>query len=141
MTNAHFVATLSDGTTATEHHGEWQIIPGQRKPWVRLIEKLATEEKHLTSLRLNIDGRTIHLPRPGNNRFESHPPLYYSLCYRFEADDILGDTKERHFIDIAAHYGDFAVHSIHDLTDGKTSWICVTGPEALAPSPKPREAA
>lgn len=140
MTNAHWIATVSDGTTATEHTGEWKIIPGKRKPWVRLVEKLAADGNHLTSLRLCINGRVIHLPRPGNNRFASRPPLYYSLCYHAEIDDIFGTPVERHFVDLAAHYDDFAVHYIQDASEGTTSWITVTGPDALAPSPRERGA-
>ncbi len=30
LTNAHFVATLSDETAAAKHHRDWQIIPGKQ---------------------------------------------------------------------------------------------------------------
>jgi len=133
--NAYWVATLSDGTTAVENLGEWGIIPGQRKPWVRLCEKLATEGKYITSLRLRIGERTIHLPRI-ENKFPSKAPSYYSLCYHLEVDDVLGGMKEKYFIDLAAHYDDFAVHYIQDTTEGNNSWITVTDNKALAPSPK-----
>lgn len=135
MKAAHWVATLSNGTTVTEEEGDFKIIPGERKPWVRLVEKLATDGHYLTSLRLQIGKRTIHLPRPQNNKFESLPPLYYSLCYRMELDDILGNKKQKLFVDLAAHYETFAVHYIQDITEGNNSWICVTDNQALAPSP------
>lgn len=132
---AYWIATLSDGTTAIEYQGEWDLIPGQRKPWVRLIDQLQAEGKFITSLRLRVGKRTIHLPKP-SSRFESYCPLYYSLCYQADLDDALGSPVETHYVDLAAHFENFAVHYIQDITHGNTSWITVTAPDALAPSPR-----
>lgn len=137
---AQFVATLSDGTTAVEESGAWITNAGERKPWVRLTQFAGSSGLHLTSLRLNIDGRTIHLPRENFNRFELEglTPTYYSLSYKLEVDDVAtGNFSEKYFIDLAAHFDDLAVHYIQDTTVGNNSWIVVTtGDKPLAPSPR-----
>lgn len=137
---ARFVATLSDGSTAVEESGEWVTRYGERKPWVRLIQFVAKNGLHLTSLRLNIDGRTIHLPREKFDRFslEGMTPNFYSLNYHLEVDDInAGGGKQTHFVDLAAHFDDFSVHYIQDISQGSNSWIVVTkGDQPLVPSPR-----
>jgi hypothetical protein len=127
-----WIATLSDGTTAAEHTGNWTLIPGERKPWIRLCKYAAQNGLTITSLRLNFRGRTIHLPRSNFDRFDmnatSRSPLYYSLAYHVELDMTDGDLdNQTRFIDIAAHYPDeIAVHYIQDTTDGNNSWVVVT---------------
>ncbi len=140
---AHFVATLSDGTTAVEESGEWVTKYGERKPWVRLTRFAAKNGLHLTSLRLNIGGRTIHMPREKFDRFglDGEAPLYYSLSYHLEVDDaMMGQGKQSHFIALAAHYDDFTVHHIQDTSLGNNSWIVVTKGEGdpIVPSPRKR---
>ena len=139
--NGHWVATLSDGTTAVEKQGTWTLNPGERLPWIRLTEFAADNDLHLTSLRLNFNGRTIHMPREKFTKFSMEEraiaPEYYSVQYHLEVDDMLsGSPTQTNFIDLAAHYKDFAVHYIQDATDGKDSWIVVTDPDSLAPSPR-----
>jgi hypothetical protein len=137
-----WIATLSDGTTAVEHSGEWQIIPGQRKPWVRFCEFAAKNKLHLTSLRLNFKGRTIHMPRSKFDRFDmnvrNRAPLSYSLQYHIEAEmDELGAVSQQEFIDLASHYGDFTVHYVQELGVGNNSWVIVTDDDQpLAESPR-----
>ena len=133
--NVKWIATLSDGATAVEHKGEYKIIPGERKPWVRLCRNLASEGKWITSLRVQIGKKTVHLPRI-EGKFKTRPPKYYSLCYHMELDDIFGTPKEKHFIDLSAHYGDFAVHYIQDITEGNNAWVTVTDNDAVEPSPE-----
>lgn len=136
----HFVATLSDGTTAVEKQGQWTINPGERLPWVRLTHFAADNGLHLTSLRLNILGRTIHMPREKFEKFglESMPPTHYSVQYHLEVVDLMGTNENTHFIDLAAHYDDFIVHYVQDAGDGNTSWVVVTPStqERLAESPR-----
>lgn len=138
--NARFVATLSDGTTAVEESGEWTTNFGERKPWVRLTQFAAKNGLHLTSLRLNIDGRTIHMPRDKFAQFsvEGEAPDYYSLSYHLEVDDAMsGGHSQTHFVDLAAHFGDDAVHYIQDITLGNKAWIVFSkGDKPLAPSPR-----
>ena len=138
---AQFVATLSDGTTAVEESGEWVTRYGERKPWVRLTQFAAREGLHLTSLRLNIAGRTIHMPREKFDRFglEGETPLYYSLSYHLEVDDaMMGQGKQSHFVALAAHFDEFTVNYIQDVSLANTSWIVVTKGEGspLVPSPR-----
>lgn len=145
MTDAEevrWIATLSDGTTAVEHTGEYKIVPGERKPWVRLTQFLAEEDLHLTSLRLNFRGRTIHMPRQNFDRFSlgklSVAPSFYSLQYILEADiSNGGELVETPFVDLIAHYDDFQVHHIQELKDGNTSWV-VTTKNLLPMAPTPR---
>lgn len=137
----HWVATLSDGTTAVEKQGQWTMNPGERLPWVRLTHFAADNDLHLTSLRLNLMGRTVHMPREKFIKFSmadrSKAPKYYSLQYHLEVDDLMsGSENSTTFIDLAAHYDDFAVHYIQDASEGNDSWIVVTDTEALAPSPR-----
>lgn len=65
------------------------------------------------------------------------PPIYYSLQYHHEAEMTLGGQVEQEwvYVDMAAHYPDFAVHFIQDVTNGDNSWIVVTDPDAMAPTP------
>lgn len=136
-----WVATLSDGTTAVEHSGQYQIIPGERKPWIRLTQFLVENDLHLTSLRLNFRGRTIHMPRATFDRFglgeKNCAPSFYSLQYLIEGE--LGDDgtlEQTTFIDLVAHYDELQVHYIQDITDGNTSWVVVTeGLRTMAPTP------
>ena len=135
-----WIATLSDGSTAVEHRGEYQIVEGERKPWIRLCEFAANNGFHLTSLRLNFRGRTIHLPRATFDKFKMNEtnvaPDFYSFQYHIEVDDILGDMDTTEFVDLAAHYGELTVHYVQDVTDGNTAWVIVTtGDTPLAPSP------
>lgn len=141
--DVRWVATLSDGSTAVEHSGEYQIVPGERKPWVRLCEFAAENDLHLTSLRLNYKGRTVHMPRPKFDRFDfnenNRAPLSYSLQYHLEGemnDD--GSFSQVHFIDLAAHYEQLTVHFIQEL-GGSNSWVLVTeGDVPLAETPRSR---
>ena len=139
--NAHFVATLSDGSTAVEESGEWTTKYGERKPWVRLTQFAGKNGLHLTSLRLNIGGRTIHMPREKFDRFglEGKTPNYYSLAYHLEVDNaMVGQGEQAHFVALAAHYDDFTVHLIQDTGQGNTSWVVVTDGEGdpIVPSPR-----
>jgi hypothetical protein len=141
MDDFRWIATLSNGETAVEHSGEWQIKPGTRKPWVRLCEFCTDNNLKLTSLRLWFRGKTIHMPRDKFDKFSMNdtalPPNHYSLQYHIEADDILSGVKQDTFIDLAAHYEDFIVHYIQDVSEGSNSWMVVTRPhQRLAASPK-----
>lgn len=143
MANAEvtWVATLSDGSTVAEHTGEYQHIPGERTPWVRLTQFAAKNKLYITSLRLNFRGRTIHMPRPNFGRFGlnkvSRAPLFYSLNYMVEGemsgDELIHQTT---FVSLVAHYSDFDVHYIQDTEEGNNSWVLVTeGYNPAAPSP------
>lgn len=142
-----WVATLSDGSTAVEHVGEYKIIPGEKKPWVRLVRFAGENGLHLTSLRLNSRGRTIHMPRSAFDKFgavgeKSSDPLFYSLNYIIEGtiDANGGTLKQENFIDLIAHYPKFDLHYIQDIDKGNTSWLAVTeGYVPNAPSPLPKE--
>lgn len=143
---AHWVVTLSNGETAVEHTGNWSEIPGERKPWVRLCNYAGKNGYHLTSLRLNIDGKTIHLPKERLSRFvfgegKEVAPISYSLSYIIEAE-MGGDGSfgaEKKFVDLTSHFEDFEVHYVHDITDNNVSWVAVTrGSKAMAESPRRR---
>lgn len=143
---ATWVATLSDGRTLTER--DFQVEPGQRKPWVQLTELLVQNSNTLTSLRLNFKGRTIHMPRSNFGQFDyndiNRAPLSYSLCYHLEGDMTFGEEgelmKQTHYIELAAHYEGFMVRYIQDITDGNNSWVVVTDEtRALAETPRRRD--
>jgi len=129
MKDAYWVATLSDGTTAVEHRGKFKVIRGERKPWVRLIKNL--KGRKITSLRLRIGKRTIHAPKEG--KWQCKQPEYYSLCYHVEVEDVLSKGKETHFIDLGAHYDNFTVHYIQDITQKNNSWVTVTDKDCYTP--------
>lgn len=135
MSNQKWIVTLSDGSVLHEGEGEYTIIPGERKPFVRLVEKLKQEGKSIHSLSVDVDGKVTHLPGFGPGPFATKKPSYFSLCYRYEADQILGNMKEKHLVDIGAHYDTFAVHYIHDITNGLESWVTITDNEAPLKSP------
>lgn len=139
-----WIATLSDGSTVAEK--DMSFEPGQRKPWVQLTEKLGRDGQDLTSLRLNYKGRTIHMPRTTFDRFDyngiSRAPHFYSLCYHAEGtmDLSSGLLKQTDFIELCAHYGDFSVRFIQDVSEGANSWVVVTDDvQAMAETPRRRE--
>lgn len=138
--DATWVATLSNGETAVEESGKWTINPGEPLPWVRLCYFLADNDLHLTSLRLNIKGRTIHLPRANFDKFElnSKTPNYYSLSYKMEVtmDMSGGPVEQQVFVDLAAHYDQFAVHYIQNATIGNESWVVITDNQAISTTPR-----
>src|SRR6476469_8851193 len=140
-----WVATLSDGSTVTEHTGDFKILEGERKPWIRLCRFLGSNHLWLTSLRFNYRGLTIHMPRTKLDKFGMEnrvkPPLYYALQYHHEAEMTMGGAvqEEWSYVDLAAHYQDFAVHYIQDATNGDNSWIVVTDPDAIAPTPRNKD--
>jgi hypothetical protein len=113
---------------------------------VKLCDLLAQKKLYLTSLRLNIDGKTIHLPRDNFGRFDMNEktlaPNYYSLQYHAEAElDEAGENffNQVEFIDLAAHYDGYAVHYIHDITEANNSWVIVTdGTKRMATTPDKR---
>jgi hypothetical protein len=137
--NGAWIATLSNGNTIVEHEGEFSLRTGELTPWVRLTHFLIENDLYLTSLKLNFRGRTIQLPSTKFDRFnlETKKPDYYSLQYHIEAVQELGagPFEQVLFVDLAAHYPDFAVHFIQDVTNGNDSWVVITDPEALAPTP------
>lgn len=141
MTDAdvRWVATLSNGDTAVEHVGEYKVEEGKRLPWVRLTKFAAENGLHLTSLRLNFRGRTIHMPRMNFDRFslndKSIAPIFYSLQYILEGD-VMGGMDPTYFVDLVAHYPKFDVHYIQDVTDGNNSWVTVTE-DFSPPAPSP----
>lgn len=139
---ATWVATLSDGDTAVERVFPFDEREGERTPWVRLCNYASEEGLFLTSLRLNYNGRTIHMPRDNFNKFGydglTLTPTHYSLSYHIEGDLRLDGTpmEQSLFVDMAAHYEEFTVHFIQGITNGN-SWVTVTsGDKPLAPSPK-----
>jgi hypothetical protein len=136
-----WVATLSDGSTAVEHEGEYTEVPGERKPWVRLVQFAGTNDLHLTSLRINFRGRTVHMPRSKFERFgyEAVAPLSYSVQYHAEVEmDTEGVLKNQsRYIDLAAHFPQYSVHYIQDIEDGNNSWVLITQNDTpLAESPR-----
>lgn len=137
-TDARWIATLSDGSTIVENTEDWSIKPGEPLPWVRLCHFTADNNLHLTSLRLNYKGRTIHLPRAKFDKFglDAISPLYYSLAYKVEAEMNLGGgaIDQTLFVDLVAHYQDFEAHYIQNVTTGNESWVVVT--ENLVPLAK-----
>lgn len=133
MADAYWIVTTSDGDTYVEGK-DFPVVAGERKPWVQLVERLETGGSFITSMRLHIDKRTVVLPTI-NGKFGGYPPRYYSLCYHAHVDDVFGDKSQKDYVDVAAHYENFAVHYICDTSDGNTSWVTVTDPEAMAPSP------
>lgn len=114
-----WIASLSDGTTANEHHGDYTVIDGERKPFVRLCNFLLREKLHLTSLRYNANGTTYHAPKLDQrwNKGGIHP-TGYSLEYVAEIEeDVSGVRSQALYVDIAAIYSDISVHTIIEIGD------------------------
>jgi hypothetical protein len=137
MGNARWVATLSNGTVAVEKEGEFIIVEGERKPWFKLLQKLKSDGLWLTSLRLNIDGRKVHLPSINGGKFDSKPPLFYSISYQLDIEinggidrDEEGSVIQSHYIWLSAHYDNFIVSFINGLDDENNSWISITDPNS-----------
>lgn len=143
---ATWVATVNNGQTLTER--DFNLEPGQRKPWVQLTQLLGREGLYLTSLRLNYKGRTLHMPRTNFPKFGyediSRAPLFYSLVYHVEGDMQFDNDvpfmEQTNFIELAAHYDGFMVRYIQDTTDGNNAWIVVSDDiRAVAETPRRKE--
>jgi hypothetical protein len=108
---------------------------------------LGDNDLTLTSLRLNFNGRTVHMPRPGFDKFgyadSTREPLFYSLSYHVEAEMDMGGglLEQTLFMDLAAHYpNDMTVHYVQDVTGANNGWVVVTeGHQALATTPRKRD--
>lgn len=136
-----WVATLSNGDKAVEYSGEYQIVPGERKPWVRLTQFLVEKDLSLVSLELDVEGKKVSLPATDFNRFGlgdfNYIPLHYSLQYHIEGEfDQTGIFTQANYVDIVAHYQDFAVHYIQNLNGGDAYITVTQGFEPMAPTPK-----
>ncbi len=111
-----FVATLSNGTTVAEHHGDYTVIAGERKPFVRLCTFVAENGLYLTSLRYNANSTVYHAPKL-DQRWEKgglHPDRY-GIEYIVELEEGPQGREECHYVDVAAYYGDMSVHTIIEL--------------------------
>lgn len=133
-----WVATLSDGTQEWEHEGEYEVLPGERLPWVRLTENLRDRDQHLVSLDLVIDGKWIHLPSREWSQFSTGKillPIFYSLSYIVESEILMGIQHSESYIDVVAHFENFQVHLIVNAEDEET-WIQVSEDfNPMAPTP------
>jgi hypothetical protein len=137
-----WVATLSDGATVTEHEGNFTVRPGDKSPWRRLCEWTAERGLHLTSVRIQVGGQTVHLPRL-NNRFCGSVPYRYSMaCRRLDSLRVeaggRADGKvemEDFHLDFAAHFKGFSVHVLVDLN--RNAWVEVLPDEAMCAAPGP----
>lgn len=135
-----WVATLSDGTTKREHEGEYAIVPGERKPWVRLTRFLNDSGLHLTGLTLKFRDREVHMPEDQFQKLSMNgakivAPTSYSLQYMMEKE-LYGGQAETYFVDLIAHYPEFEVHLVQNVSSGNESWVTVTqGFQSMAQTP------
>jgi len=135
-----WAATLSSGEEAVEEIGEWTVRPNERSPWVRLTQFTAQEGLHLVSLRVKVGNRIVNMPSLKPDKFpylKDIKPLFYSLNYYLEVDEVFGANKESHYVDLVSHYQDFVVHFIQNTNTEEEGWIVITdtAEPPLAPSP------
>jgi hypothetical protein len=95
----HWIAGLSNGETAHEGKGNFQIIEGELSPWQRLLRHIETNSLRITSLSLGTDdGRRWNLPSAGKNpkfhAFATAPrPTAYRM-FRSAAMDVMDGSGE-----------------------------------------------
>lgn len=130
MSKVSFLAQLSNGQTVRENTEEYEVRPGERKPWVRFVEYLEKSNLTIQNLALVSGDQVLHLPMADKEK----GPKFYSLQY-ITTLEISDKTEVCNLVDVAAHYDDFELHLIQDL-DGNGGYVEITkGTEALAPSP------
>ena len=104
-----WIALLSDSSKVEEGEGDYQVIPGGRKPWIRLINDLDEKGLYLTGLGYQVDDYTT---------WASSGADFYSLQYNSVAR--VGTVLEVfHYVDFAAHFGEISKHTIRNLEDKK----------------------
>lgn len=119
-----WVATLSDGTVATEHQGDYKIIEGAPKPWARLCAYLGQNKLHITSLRYNANGKTYHLPRADVrwNKGGQHPE-YYAVEHVMEREESNDGVSVSEFVDVMACYANFTTNIIIEIGGEQMTWM------------------
>lgn len=68
MHTVFWQVSLSNGEIFFEDKGEFEIIPGENSPWLRLCHYIDTNKLDITNLALYTkDGRIFNLPSAGKN--------------------------------------------------------------------------
>jgi len=99
MDTLYFKAGLSNGETAIEGKGRFEVIPGELSPINRLYEYIADEGLTITSLSIvTPEGHEFHAPSaskaPRFHAFgDAQKPLSYQI-YRKAGGDVVGDNTE-----------------------------------------------
>lgn len=106
-----------------EGTGEFTQIDGDRKPWM----KLAQLQRPVVALALWVDGRYVYCPHGHTSKFDlvGVQPSWFALYYHLEVDDVFGEAKQTHYVDVAAGYPRYVVHTVVEAQSGQT-WVMVT---------------
>jgi hypothetical protein len=129
MTMNKWIAVLSNGEVIKEGEGDFQLIAGERKPWVRLCSYLSANNLHINDLALEVDDTIMQL-------FTEIPDFY---AIQYQATGILdadGSFSQEHCIDIGGFYGTSSVHYVHNTTTNEGHWEQRHDELPLMPSPK-----
>ncbi len=132
---AKWLATLSDGSTAVEGKEPWHHLEGHRAPWARLTRHCSLQGLGITSLRLQAHGRTYHLPTASlSGKFDTVPPVSYDVYRRadfelFSGEDLddihLNTGPGRLYLEARAHYPGFYLALLVEESTGE-SWTTIT---------------
>jgi hypothetical protein len=136
-TKIEWIAFLSNGEVAVQDRGEFEPKPGERASWVKMCEFCRDNDLYVRNVGVLVNDELLQFPGEGFHRFSQNIvlPDHYSLQYHVEADDLFGDMRENHFIDLAAHYDGYTVHVVRS-TDDAQQWVFVTpGNDSMAPTP------
>ena len=108
---AHWVVSLSDGTSAIENRGKFKEGTGKSSSWRKLLKHLEENKLTITGLKIVVKGRHYHLPTLSDDyRFASAKPN--NLYYRRKAvGDLMGSkfNPAEQYIGAIAEYDDFII--------------------------------
>lgn len=131
MHKVYFIAGLSNGETATEGKGNFQIIEGALSPWQRLLAYCQEQNVSITSLSLaTADGRRWNLPSAGKNpKFRAladAPKPHTFRFFRTMAGNVIGGqvVPDERFAVIEARYDSTTLQVWVDDTTGN-SWSVI----------------
>jgi hypothetical protein len=124
---ARWVAGLSNGEIAVEGNGKFEELPGELSPWQKLQKYLQDNNLEITSLKIQIRGRSYNLPS-NSPRFGGEIPVKYNYFRKIVGDLSMTlanvEVVER-YICIEAIYDKYKIQLWVDETFKDEAWISV----------------
>jgi hypothetical protein len=135
-----WVATLSNGEIATEGEEPWSVIPEERLPWPRLCKYLQENNLHIDDVKILDEDNNVILTQVEDEwNSKGEQPLYYSIQYDVELDNILGGGVSKTFLHLASHYDDHIEHFYIDFGTKEVRSEITKEYSPIVPSPSRKE--
>lgn len=124
----HWKIGLSNGENFLEGNIPFQIIVGEKSPWLKLQDYIKEKGLKITSLCLVYQDRTFNLPSAGNNpKFrafsEIEKPLSYNF-FRMLGSDLNGTQNDLYSV-IEAVYSDKKLQLWLNERNPNSCWVLI----------------